>query len=227
MRNLAASAACAIGLSFFVARAPAAASHQSYTYVVMHPVYGEIGSFTHTIERTADTSKINTYLRIAVKMLGIVAYYEEADGTEVLRGDRLVSLQNVTNKNGTQIEVRGESQGDKFVVSSPAGTFVAPADVAPSDPWFVNPTGLRSMVSTKTGKVEQARVLDAESTTISLDGVSVPVRHFTIVSTNRQEVWLDSHNVPLLFRTHVDGTQIDFKLKTSLSDRDLPSENGQ
>jgi Family of unknown function (DUF6134) len=224
---LAGCAGGAIGLSLLLACTSATAGQQSYTYVVIHPFYGEIGSFTRTSEQVADTTRINIHLRVAIKLLGAVAYREEADGTEVLRGDRLVSLQNVTHKNGTQIEVRGESQGNTFVVSSPSGTFVAPADVAPSDPWFVNPTGPREMVSTKTGKVEHARVSDGENTTISLEGVSVTVRHFSIVSDNRQDVWLDDHNVPLMFRTEVDGTRIDFMLRTSLTDRAFASENSQ
>jgi hypothetical protein len=224
---LAVSAACAIGLSFLVTCASATAAQQSYIYVIIHPVYGEIGSFTHTTEQKANTTSINSHLRVAIKVLGTVAYREDADGTAILRDDRLVSLQNVTHKNGTQIEVRGESQGNTFVVSSPSGTVIAPADVAPSDPWFVKPTGPREMVSTKTGKVVHARVSNGENTTISLDGVSVPARHFTIVSDNRQDVWLDDHNVPLMFRTEVDGTPIDFVLRSPLTETGFTSENKQ
>jgi hypothetical protein len=224
---LAVSAACAIALSFLVSGASASAAQQSYTYVIIHPVYGEIGSFTHSTEQIANTTSINSHLRIAVKFLGTVAYREDADGTAILRNNRLVSLQNVTHKNGTQIEVRGKSQGSTFVVSSPSGTAIAPADVAPSDPWFVNPTGPRDMVSTKTGKVVHARVSDAENAVISLDGVSVPTRHFTIISDNRQDVWLDSHNVPIMFRTEVDGTPIDFVLRSPLTQTGFTSESEQ
>src|SRR5579859_704159 len=206
----------AIALSFLVTCTSATAAQQSYVYAIIHPVYGEIGTFTRTTHQVANTTTINSQLRVAIKLLGAVVYREDADGAETLRDNRLVSFQNITQTNGTRMEVRGESHGNTFVVSSPSGTVTAPADVAPSDPWFVRPTGPRDMVSTKTGKVVHARVSDGARTTISFNGVSIPARHFTIVSDNRQDVWLDSHDVPIMFRTEVDGTPIDFFLRSPI-----------
>lgn len=214
----AASAVVAFTVGLIAACAQAAAAHEVHTYAIVHPLYGEIGTYTQVIDQVAGTARIDTHLRVAVKLLGVVAYREEADGTEVLEGDRLVALESVTLQNGSQIEVRGEAQGDRFVVNSSFGTFVAPANVAPSDPWLLRQAGPRVMVSTKTGKVESALVFGGENTTISLGGAQVAARHFTIVSSNRQEVWLNPRNVPLKFRTVVNGTLIDFILVGSLSE---------
>jgi hypothetical protein len=63
--------------------------------------------------------------------------------------------------------------------------------------------------------------------TISFDGVLAPAQPFTIVSGNRQEVSLDIHDGPLMFRTEVDGTQIEFMFRASLSDSDSASKNDQ
>ena len=84
--------ASAMGLGVMASAAPALAAQQVYTYSVVHPVYGEIGTFTDTIDRSAEALRIDAHLRIAVKLLGVVAYREESDTTEVLRGGRLVSL---------------------------------------------------------------------------------------------------------------------------------------
>jgi len=200
-------AACALG-------APAHASEQVYTYSVVHPIYGEIGTFTDSIERNADITRISTRLRVAVTLLGIVAYREEADGTEIMDGGRLVSLQNVTNKDGRHLEVHGEAQGDEFVVTGMTGTVTVPGTVSPSDPWLLRQTGEQTMVSTATGRVIQVSVSGGEQEKVSLDGADVPARHFVVAGEKRQEVWLDGRDVPVMFRTLENGTQIDFILRT-------------
>lgn len=208
--NLVAVKACAVGAGFVAICTPALAARQVYTYAIVHPRYGEIGTFTQAIERTGDVTRIETHLRVAVRLLGMVAYRDESDGTELVRCNRLIWLQHVANKDGRQIEIRGAAEGDHFVVSSPAGTFTAPADVAPSDPWFLKQTGTATMVSTNTGKVENVRVSGGEEVTVSLHGVSIPARHFTILGDTQREVWVDSHDVPVMFRIDENGVWIDF-----------------
>ncbi len=208
--------ACMMGAALLAVCPPAIAAQQAYTYAVVHPLYGEIGTYTHAIDRTADMTRVDTHLRVAVRLLGMVAYHEESDGSELLRGGRLVSLQTVTNKDGKEIAVRGEAQGDQFVVSSPRGTVTAPADVALSDPWFLKRTGAGTVVSPKTGKVEAAQISGGVTETIVLHGVPVAARHFTVVSDKQEEVWLDCHDIPVMFRTVSEGTRIDFVLSAPL-----------
>lgn len=210
------SVACAIGAGLCALCTPALASQQSYVYEVVHPLYGEIGTFTHATDEAGGVTRISTSLRIAVRLLGIVAYREESDGTEILRGPRLMSLLSSITKNGTHSEVRGQAEGDHFVVNSPFGTFTAPAEVTPSDPWLLKRPGIQPMVSTKTGKVQDAYISGGQQESVTLDGVAVSTRHFTVVSDKQQDVWLDSHDVPIMFRTPVDGTRIDFVLKSPL-----------
>jgi hypothetical protein len=87
--------AVVIGLIVIVGTAPALAEQQFYTYSVMHPFYGRIGTLTDTIDRTPEATRIHASLRIAVEVLGLVIYREESDITEIMRGNQLVSLQSV------------------------------------------------------------------------------------------------------------------------------------
>jgi len=208
----------AIALGFCAMSAPASASQQVYTYSVIHPVYGEIGTFTDIIDCTADLTRIDTHLRVAVRVLGIVAYREESDTTEVLQGNRLVTLTSNTDKDGTHTEVRGQAQGERFLVNASYGSTAAPADVAPSDPWLLKHTGIGMVVSTATGKLVNIRVSGGQETVISLHGTDVKVRYFLIAGDKKQEVWLDSHDIPVMFRSMEHGTPIDFVLKTPLSE---------
>jgi hypothetical protein len=210
--------AAAMGLAVIASAPPAQAGQQVYTYSVLHPIYGEIGTFTNTIDRTPASTRIDGQLRVAVKFLGIVAYREESDIIEIMRGDRLVSLQSVTDKDGRHLEVHGEAKGEQFVVNATAGTFAAPASVAPSDPWVLKRTGEGTVVSSSTGKVVGVHVSGGDYDTVSINGSSVSARHFVITSDKRQDVWLDSRDIPVMFRTVENGASIDFVLRNATAD---------
>ena len=97
-----------MGLSVIAGAAPALAGAEVYTYSVLHPVYGKIGTLTDTIDRNSETTRIEARLRIAVKFLGIVVMRQTTDTDEIMLGDRLVSLQSVTERDGQHSEVHGE-----------------------------------------------------------------------------------------------------------------------
>jgi Family of unknown function (DUF6134) len=205
----------ALSLSVMGSVAPALAGQQVYTYSVVHPIYGEIGTFTDTIDRNPEALRIDAHLRIAVKFLGVVAYREEADTTEVLRGNRLVLLQSVTDKDGRHLEVHGEAKGDQFMVNATTGSYAAPATIAPSDPWLLKRTGEELVVSTATGKMVNVQISGGEYDTVSMGGVSVPARHYIVNGDKRQEVWLDNREIPIKFRSIENGTPIDFVLQSA------------
>jgi Family of unknown function (DUF6134) len=207
--------AAAMGVSVIASAAPALAGQQVYTYAVLHPTYGEIGTLTHTIDRSPETTRIDARLRIAVKWLGIVAYREETDTTEIMSGDRLVSLESASYKDGRHVEVHGEAQGDRFVVNATAGSFTGPATVVPSNPWVLKRTGEETMVYTDTGRIIDVRISGGDHETVSVNGASVSARHFVVTGDKRQEVWLDNRQIPVMFRTIENGTPIDFVLQRS------------
>lgn len=203
----------ALSLGLVAGTTPAMAGQQVYTYAVVHPIYGEIGTFTDTIDRSAEATRIDAHLRVAVKLLGVVAYREEADTTEILHGDRLVSLESVTNKDGRHLEVHGTAQGEHFMVNCTLGSFAAPGTVSPSDPWLLRRTGGKEVVSTSTGRLVHVDITGGDYETVAVNGAAVPAHHFVVNGDKRQEVWLDSREIPIKFRTFEDGTPIDFVLQ--------------
>ena len=194
---------------------PAAAGQLVYTYAVLHPHYGEIGTFTDTIDRKPETMRIEGRLRVAVKFLGIVIYRKETDVTAIMRDDRLISLHSVTKKGDEYLHVRGEAQGDQFVVTTTGGTFAGPATILPSDPFVLKNTGEGTMISTDTGRISSVQVSGGEPDTVSVNGDSIYGRRFSIAGVTRRDVWLDDQGVPVMFRTVENGTPIDFVLRST------------
>lgn len=207
-----------LALGLMAAVLPARAQERAYSYSVVHPLYGTIGTFTESIARSGGTTRIDSQLRVAVRVLSIVVHREEADRTEIFRGDRLVSLQSATITNGTRFDVRGEASGDQFVVTTPAGVVRASADVVPSDPWLLRNRGVGTVVSMKTGRIIDTHVTGGEPVMVSLQGVMVATRHFTAHGERQQETWLNDHDVPIMFRSIENGTPIDFLLTSPWRD---------
>ena len=199
---------------------PALAGQLVYTYAVRHPFYGQIGTFTDIIDRNPETMRIDGRLRIAVKLLGIVVYRQDSDITAVMRDDRLVSLQSATKKEGEHLEVRGEAQGDQFVVNATVGSFAGPATSLPSDPFVLKGTGEGTMVFTDTGEIISVQVSGGDHGTVSVNGKSVSARHFVVEGYTRREIWIDDRGIPVKFRVVDGGTPIDFVLQSETAPPD-------
>jgi hypothetical protein len=212
MRRIDRLAGLAVGLFL----AAGAARAETYSYTIQHPTYGDIGSYVDRVERGPDGWRIETTVRILVRALGIVVHREEAKRSQVWRDGRLVRFDGVTTTNGKTIEVRGEAQGDRFVLAAPDGPVTAPADIVVSDPWQATRsgagTGSATMLSTKTGRITTVQSSGGGTALLSVHGVDVPVRHFSYASDKAQDVWLGERGIPLQFRTIENGTPIDFTL---------------
>jgi hypothetical protein len=208
--------AIAAGLGVILVAAPTLAAPKVYVYSVMHPSYGRIGTMTDTVDHSADGMQINSQLRIAVKVVGIVVYRQDSDITTVMQGDKLVSLESVTEKDGQHLEVHGKAEFGGFAVNSTSGSFKGPATIAPSSPWVLKNTGRGTLIYPSTGRIRAAQVSGGEIETVSMDGVGVSLRHYVVTGFNREDVWLDSGGIPVMFRSFEDGTPIDFVLQSPL-----------
>jgi len=204
------SFAALLGLS--PASPVAAATPLQLTYRVTHAVFGDIGTYTNTVESTGDGATVLTRAHFEVSMLGVRMYREDAESTERWQGNRLVSFHGVSDKGDGRAEVKGEARGDNFVITSPRGTVTAPASVQPANPWSANFLGSNTIMHPDTGRVEQVRVSGGEQTTVKIDGASISARKYDVDGKPRYSVWLDARGVPMMFAIDDDSGKITFTL---------------
>ncbi|HTP83421.1 MAG TPA: DUF6134 family protein [Alphaproteobacteria bacterium] len=183
-----------------------------YEYRVEHPLYGEIGTYTNIVDQSGGEADIETKLNIAVKLLGVVVHREEAERRELWQNDRLTLFRSLTTVNGQPLAVAGEARGDAFVITSPAGTVDAPADIRPTNPWSLNFVNAGIVMSTKSGRIFKAHLDGVKDVVVTAEGKTERLREFDITTDKHQSVWMDDHNVPVAFRTEENGTPIDFVL---------------
>jgi hypothetical protein len=209
----AASAVSQMGKTLIIGAGPAVAEVPAqFTYRVSHSVFGDIGTYTNTVEPSHDGTTVQTQAHFEVKMLGVTMYCEDAERTERWQGDRLVSFRGVTDKGHGPAEVKGEARGNSFVITSPQGTITAPWSVHPANPWSSNFLHSNAMMRPDTGKLEQVRIGAGQETTVQIDGATTPAVKYEVGGSTRYTVWLDGRGVPVKFLVDDDTGKVTFTL---------------
>lgn len=191
---------------------PALANPESYEYRVLHPTYGDIGTYTNIVDRRGDDTEVRTELRVRVTILGIVVYRQEARRIERWHGEKLLSFDGVTLTNGEPVEVHGQVRDGGFAITTPTGTVMAPGHVHPSNPWSAMVLNSDVMMSTRNGRLLPAHVSGGEVRPVSLGGATLQLHQYEIVTYKRQFAWFNDDGVPIAFRIDENGTLIDFLL---------------
>jgi len=212
----------AVGLSFAIAAglmigaASAHAEGYKLDYKVSHSKYGNIGSFSNTVDTEGKDTTITTRENIAVKVIGITAFKQEAQRVEKWNGDRLVSLHAVTNMNGKQSPVDGVAQGDKFVITSPKGVTEAPANIRVANPWSPTLMNGDTILSPDDGTVSKVQITSAPAT-VNVGGSDVQAKLYDIQFTGSEkkyQVWFDPSGTPVMFNMHDKDGTVTFTLNS-------------
>jgi hypothetical protein len=196
-----------------------------YEYRIVHPTYGDIGTYANIVSRSGGQTRVETKLHIAVRAFGATLFEEEAARREYWQGDRLISFEGVTDTNGKRLEVRGEARDGGFAITTPTGTTIAPPNVHPSNPWSAEVLDTDMMMSTKTGKLSKVRVIPEGRTQAAPGITGRDLRRYEIDGDKRQYVWLDDRGVPVAFRTEEEHAPIDFIMIQPGSEK-VPAKDG-
>jgi hypothetical protein len=184
-------------------------------YRVNHSKYGDIGTYSNTIQKSANEASVRTQGQVTVSILGITAYRQSFDRTERWQGTRLVDFHGITTEDGKRTEVRGTAEGDHFALSTPRGTVAAPGDVKPANPWSEDLLRSENILTPEDGKLERVAVSGGEGVPIMANGQRVQTRHYQIIRSGgakRYEIWFDEEGVPVRFADISPDETVTFNL---------------
>jgi hypothetical protein len=206
-------AAAVAGLGVLSSPASAVAdTSRNLVYKVTHSSYGDIGTYANLVETTGDTTTVTTTVHLTVKVLGIVMHREDDQRTEEWKNNRLVAFHGVTDKNGDKIVVNGKARDDSFMITTPSGTYAAPASVHPANPWSSASLQSTTMMQVDTGKVNPVKVRGGGETSVDVNGANVAAREYEIDGGRRSNVWIDGQGVPVKFTVEDDTGVVSFTL---------------
>jgi hypothetical protein len=193
------------------------------TYNVEHPTYGNIGTYTNTVSQNGSNTDVRTDLHIAVKMIGIRMFHQDATREEQWQNQRLVAFRSTTDDNGTNINVTGKADAGNFIINSSVnGNLTAPPQVHPSNPWAPFVLQTDTMMSTKTGKITPVVIKDTGEMTATFDGRPVRVHQWFVDDDKHQVVWIDEGGVVVAFQTEEQGKTVNFVLKNETASANGP-----
>jgi len=181
--------------------APASAADK-LVYQVHHSKYGNIGTYTNTIEKNGNATTVTTQGEIKVAILGVVLYRQDILRVEKWDGDQLVSFHGVTTVNGKPSEINGTVEGDHFKIATPNGSITAPLTVKMANPWSANVLKGDMVMTPDRGIVEPVRVVGGADTSVALPNKTVRAKQYEIDRTDGQKrygIWLDESGTPVKF----------------------------
>jgi hypothetical protein len=188
---------------------------QKFAYSVHHSRYGRIGTYTNTIVQHGDEISVNTELRITVSFLGITAFRQEASRQERWNRGRLVYFHGVTNTNGKSIELSGTADGGRFVLRTPNGEAVAPANVRLANPWTSEILFGNSMFTLDRGRLDEVHVTGGEFAWVEVDGRKIHAKKYEVYLLNgskKYEVDFDENGTPVQFMMFNSDGVVTFSL---------------
>ncbi|HVC57305.1 MAG TPA: DUF6134 family protein [Stellaceae bacterium] len=215
VRSVALAAACVVVAASASASAAAAASEQQFTYRVEMSPYGSIGTYRNVVQKNGGETTITTEAHIKVSLVGVVLYRLDIARIARRTGDRLVYFHGITDENGTSTEVNGRAAGEQFVITSPNGRITAPGTIRPSDPWSAAVPGTSVVFMPDTGAVTRVQTSEGKETSITLNGVLMPVLRYRIATADGREqyqIWLNDRRVPVMFTIVDDSGATTFTL---------------
>jgi Family of unknown function (DUF6134) len=193
-------AACVLGVLSAAGPAAASGPPRQFVYQVTHSLFGSVGTYINTIEPEGSGTLVLTQAHFDVHVLGVRMYHEVAQRTERWQGNRLVAFDSVTDKgSGPPMVVKGVARGNEFVITSPLGTFDAPGNVHPANPWSANFLHADEMMRVDNGKVEPVHVTGGGATTVTVGSDPIATREYEIEGSTNYTVWLDSRGIPVKF----------------------------
>jgi hypothetical protein len=193
----------------------AAPAQQKMVYSVHHSRYGDIGTYSNSVEKSGDMTTVTTDAHIQVSLLGVVLYRQDAQRQERWSGNRLVSFHGVTTVNGKAMEMTGAAQGDQFVMMGPEGDTIAPASVKLANPWSSEVLRGKTLLTPDRGRMEDVEVKPAQETMVAVNGKQTRTKRYEIDKLDgekRYEVWLDDSGTPVKFVTFNPNGTVTFTL---------------
>lgn len=185
-----------------------------YTYSIIHPTHGDIGTYKNTILDDGARISVNNEIQVQVKVLLIVAHQEMSKSEEIWKSGRLMSFAGETQENGKKTVVTGEAEGAKFVVDAPDGQKEAPASVFPNNPWSRAILKATVLLGTKSGKLYRVHALPAEKRDITVNGSTVTTDYVRVEGDAKYELWFDERGVAVKFTEIDENGVITFDLKS-------------
>lgn len=172
----------------------------------------QIGTSTFRVHRNGHDTTVEIATQVEVKIAFITMYRFEQTETEHWADGRLVSLNSVTDDNGTKHKVKATSRGDTLTIDADGNVTRTDASVMPVSLWNAAIVQKTIALDPQDGKVVPLTVTDHGKERVVLQGRPETAHHYSLKTTFPQDVWYDDHQqlVKVAMRGS-DGSTIEYE----------------
>ena len=172
---------------------------------------------THKIDfhRNGDALEVDIETRIAVKLAFITVFRFEHDGHEVWRDNKLVAMETKTNDDGEDHTLMAEADGSgELKIVGDGKERVAKAGIVPASLWNHNFLDGKELLNSLDGSDLAIDVAFKGDEAVTVNGKSVPARHYSMTGEFQRELWYDGDwiLVKIAFKGK-DGSDIQYVLR--------------
>lgn len=173
-----------------------------------------IGSHTVAYSPVTGETRIDTEIRLLIKVAFFTVFAFNHRSRETWREGRLVSLDSETMEHGETLVVQGEATPAGFRVVSKSGPFIASAATLTSNSlWTPAVLEQETLVDAQHGGVIGVSARRFADEQLVLDGRQVPVTRYTFITPYLAgSIWYDAGNRWVRGEFERDGATIQYRL---------------
>jgi hypothetical protein len=171
----------------------------------------EIGQHRVTFARDNGALVVQSFLDLAVKLLGITVYRYHYHSQEIWRDGRLAELASAIDDNGTKTAVAAKETQGTLTVTGPAGSTTVAGAILPSTHWNPQTITADRVLNTLNGKIDSIHLVPQGIETVPTGAGPRAAMHYLWTGEIKAESWYDTEGHWLKLRfPGTDGTPIDY-----------------
>jgi hypothetical protein len=180
---------------------------QTLTFDVMRDG-NNIGTHRVTIREAGNRREVEIAIDMAVKLAFVTVYRYTHRAKEVWSSERLVSLEATTDDNGTRTRVLATAGESGLAISGSGGSYLAPADTAPSSYWNRDKLNRSALLDTQSGKLAAVANKNLGETDITADGRPQRVSTYRVTGDLKADLSYAADDSWVGLRFEARGSQI-------------------
>ena len=171
-----------------------------------------IGASTVQFIRDGAATVAEVHTNVQVRIAYITVYSFDQRETERWVNGRLISMNSVTDDNGTVHKVAARRNGDALSVAADGRVMTVDPTVIPVALWNHALLQQTRALDPQSGELTPVKVVDHGEEPLMLHGKVTMTHHYSINTGFVQDVWYDRHDRVVKVELHaVDGSEIQYR----------------
>jgi hypothetical protein len=174
-----------------------------------------VGHHQITFRRDGENLRVNSDLKIRIKMLFFTVFRYKQTREEVWRGGKLIGLVSLADDDGTLYDIKGAVGPKGLIITAGNLSWILPPDSVPASYWNMSMvTAKGPLVNAQSGRVTDVKPVRVGDEEVTAGGKQIVATHYRLFAKTPRDVWYDANGRWVKMTTTVrDGSLVEWVLK--------------